>query len=123
MTKTFDESMILQRLLTISISLLQALSGLGFFVSVWYSDRALDKSGIGDPERFTFWNQYAGWAFKIFLALWIAGVVHAIWRRKIEATHNAAVASTFQKSTWRGPALHLLLPPVLLFVGWLLILI
>jgi hypothetical protein len=29
----------------------------GFLVSCWLSDRAMDKTGIGDLEKFTYWNR------------------------------------------------------------------
>jgi hypothetical protein len=38
-----------------------------FTIAGWQADRALDKSGIGDPEKFTYWNNIAGISFYIFV--------------------------------------------------------
>ncbi len=57
--------------LQIVLVLIQIISSLVFFVASWKADRALDKSGIGDIERFTYWNALAGNYIKLFFLAWV----------------------------------------------------
>lgn len=87
-----------------------------FLLSCWNSDRALDKSGIGDPEKFTYWDRYAGLGIRSFVLLWIVAVV--LWlfikrRKDFEST----------RAYWRSLIPDVLLPPLVLVFGWLVILI
>lgn len=87
-----------------------------FLVSCWHSDRALDKSGIGDPERFTYWDRYAGLGIRSFVLLWVVAVVLSLFirrRKDFEPT----------KAYWISLILDVLLPPLVLALGWLVILI
>jgi hypothetical protein len=87
-----------------------------FLVSCWQSDRALDKSGIGDPERFTYWNRYAGFSIKNFVLLWlIAVVLSLVFRRRKHCDSS--------KTYWKSLVPDVLLPPLVLVLGWLVILI
>ena len=87
-----------------------------FLVSGWQSDRALDKSGIGDPEKFTYWDRYAGLSIKYFALLWVSAVILALVfkRRKHFATAEAY---------WKALLPDVLLPPFILILGWVIILI
>jgi hypothetical protein len=87
-----------------------------FLISVWQSDRALDKSGIGDPEKFTFWNRYAGLGVKYFVLLWVVAVVLSLFFRRRKDFQSV-------KSYWRSLIPDVLLPPLILILGWLVILI
>lgn len=57
------------------IVFIEVISAIIFFVANWQADRALDKSGIGDPERFTYWNNIAGSCFKVFALAWVCVIV------------------------------------------------
>lgn len=87
-----------------------------FLVSGWQSDRALDKSGIGDPEKFIFWDRYAGFGIKYFLLLWVIAIILSLLfrRRKHFTSANAY---------WRSLIPDVILPPMVLILGWLVILI
>lgn len=87
-----------------------------FLVSCWQSDRALDKSGIGDPEKFTYWDRYAGLSIKYFVLLWVAAVILAIVFRRWKHYPTA-------KAYWRALLPDVLLPPFILVLGWVIILI
>jgi glycosyltransferase involved in cell wall biosynthesis len=64
--------------LQIVLVLIQIISSLVFFVASWKADRALDKSGIGDIERFTYWNALAGNYIKLFFLAWVITLFIAI---------------------------------------------
>lgn len=87
-----------------------------FLVSCWQSDRALDKSGIGDPEKFTYWDRYAGLSIKYFVLLWIVAVILALLFRRWKHFHSA-------KTYWKALLPDVLLPPFVLVLGWIIILI
>lgn len=87
-----------------------------FLVSCWQSDRALDKSGIGDPEKFTYWDRYAGLSIKYFVLLWIVAVILALLFRRWKHFHSA-------KAYWKALLPDVLLPPFVLVLGWIIILI
>ncbi|UAC05013.1 hypothetical protein KVP06_04835 [Geobacter sulfurreducens] len=87
-----------------------------FLVSGWQSDRALDKSGIGDPEKFTYWNGYAGLSVKCFAVLWTVAVVLSLLFRRSKDFDS-------KKAYWRSLVPDVLLPPLVLVLGWLVILI
>lgn len=83
-----------------------------FLVSVWQSDRALDKAGFGDPEKFFFWDRYAALGSKYFFLLWLLAVILSLFfgRRK----HFISA-----KAYWISLIPDVLLPPLVLFLGWL----
>jgi len=87
-----------------------------FLVSCWQSDRALDKSGIGDPEKFTYWDRYAGLGIKCFVITWVAAVIFGLLFRRRKDFPSA-------KAYWRSLIPDVLLPPFTLVFGWLIILI
>lgn len=87
-----------------------------FLVSGWQSDRALDKSGIGDPEKFTYWDRYAGLSIKYFALLWVAAVILALVFRRRKDFPSA-------KAYWKALIPDVLLPPFVLVLGWVIILI
>ena len=96
------------------ILFLQLLAGASFVISVWQGDRALDKSGIGDPEKFAFWNQIAGVSFYLFVAAWLSSVAillyfYVLAQKKLEA-----------KPSWQPSNRGLWVPPLLLFLGWVI---
>jgi hypothetical protein len=97
-----------------SILFLQLLTGASFVISVWQGDRALDRSGIGDPEKFTFWSQIAGVSFSLFVGAWLSGIVilscfYVLARKKPEA-----------KPSWQPSNRGLWVPPLLLSLGWVI---
>jgi hypothetical protein len=97
-----------------SILFLQLLAGASFVISGWQEDRALDKSGIGDLEKFTFWNQIAGVSFYLFVAAWLSGLAilacfYVLARKKPEA-----------KPSWQPSNRGLWVPLLLLSLGWLI---
>ncbi|WP_306535295.1 hypothetical protein, partial [Geobacter sp.] len=92
---------------------IQALAGITFVVAAWKSDRALDKSGIGDPERFTFWNEIAGISFNVFLIAWLISVSILLFN------HFRSRKSHETQQLWQPSNRGLWLPPLLLFIGWL----
>jgi len=87
-----------------------------FLVSGWQSDRALDKSGIGDPEKFTYWDRYAGISIKFFVLLWVVAITYALVLRRRKHYLSG-------KAYWRALLPDVLLPPFILVLGWLIILI
>lgn len=87
-----------------------------FLVSGWQSDRALDKSGIGDPEKFTYWDNYAGLSIKYFVLLWVAAVILALVFRPRKHFPSA-------REYWKALLPDVLLPPFVLILGWVIILI
>ncbi|QSV46272.1 hypothetical protein [Geobacter benzoatilyticus] len=96
-----------------TILVVQALAGITFVVAAWKSDRALDKSGIGDPERFTFWNEIAGISFNVFIIAWLIGVSILLFN------HFNSRKSHEPKQLWQQSNRGVWLPPLLLFIGWL----
>jgi hypothetical protein len=93
---------------------LQILSGSTFITAAWQADRVLDKSGMGDLEKFTFWNQLAGIGFYVFLLFWLCGVILLIIMR-FRSRKNL-----FQVPSWAQSNLGVWLPLALLFSGWAL---
>jgi len=85
-----------------------------FLVSCWQSDRALDKSGIGDPEKFTYWDKYAGLSIKYIVLLWVTAVTlaHLIRRRK---------HFPFTKAYRKALLPDVFLPPFVLVIGWVIL--
>ncbi|MCX5877343.1 MAG: hypothetical protein NT087_13830 [Deltaproteobacteria bacterium] len=97
-----------------SILFLQLLAGASFVISGWQGDRALDKSGIGDPEKFTFWNQIAGGSFYLFVVAWLSGIAMLLY------FHVLARKKTDAKPSWQPSNRGLWVPPLLLSLGWLI---
>jgi len=87
-----------------------------FLVSCWQSDRALDKSGIGDPEKFTYWNNYAGLSIMCFALVWVTAVILALVFRRRKHYSSA-------KAYRQALLPDVLLPPFFLILGWIIILI
>ncbi len=87
-----------------------------FLVSGWLSDRAMDKTGIGDLEKFTYWNRFAGLSIMSFALLWVTAVILALAFR-----HRKHYSSA--QAYWQALLPDVLLPPLLLILGWVVILI
>lgn len=81
-------------------------------VAARQADRAMDKSGIGDLERFAFWNSVVGLSVMLFFLFWVAAVLLAVfaWQRG-----EFASASRY----WKNLVPDVFLPPVVLAAGWL----
>jgi len=88
----------------------------GFLVSCWLSDRAMDKTGIGDLEKFTYWNRYAGLSIMSFVLVWVTTVILALVFRRRKHYSSA-------RAYWQALLPDVLLPPFILVLGWLIILI
>lgn len=88
----------------------------GFLVSCWLSDRAMDKAGIGDLEKFTYWNRYAGLSIMSFVLVWVTAVILALVFRRRKHFLSA-------KTYWQALLPDVLLPPFVLVLGWIIILI
>lgn len=81
-------------------------------VAAWQADRAMDKSAIGDLERFAFWNSIVGLSVMLFFLFWVAAVLLAVFARQ---RGEFASASRY----WKDLVPDVLLPPVVLAAGWL----
>ena len=94
--------------------ILEVISALVFFVAGWEADRALDKSGIVDPERFTYWNSISGDGIKVFLLSWIASI--AVEAAQCIRQTGFAVKGILKT---RLP-IYITVPPVALLVLWVI---
>ena len=83
-----------------------------FTIAGWQADRALDKSGIGDPEKFSYWNNIAGISFYAFVGAWMAGVIILILIRRILRQNGRAIPP------WAKSNVGAWLPPMLLSLSW-----
>ena len=107
-----------RRLISIAIHGLQFIAGIIYVIGGWKADRALDKSGIGDPEIFNYWNHIAGLAFWIFVMSWVLGSAVILWQLRQEKGEN--IIKLFHLKLLNPSALGIWLPPALLFVGWVI---
>ena len=90
----------------------QAISIVVFTLALWQADRALDKSGIGDPEKFNYWNQICGISFYAFLCAWVFGVsILAFIRLRLRQRK-------MEVPTWAQSNVGIWLPLALLSFGW-----
>lgn len=72
----------------------------------------MDKSGLGDLDRFAFWNSIVGLSVMLFFLAWVAAVLLAVLTRQRAEFPSAA-------KYWKQLIPDVLLPPVLLATGWL----
>lgn len=71
---------------------------------VWQADKAMDKTGIGNLELSQHYNLYAGYSISIFVALWLASIIVALFAKRFkEKLSQVAIG----------------LPPLLLALSWL----
>jgi hypothetical protein len=104
----------MKKKIQISLIIIQILAALIFFVAGWKADRALDKSGIGDPERFSYWNAVATHGMRAFLLSWIASIaVETVDRIR----HADLTAKGIMKT--RLP-IYIIVPPSVVFVLWII---
>lgn len=80
--------------------------------AAWQAESAMDKSGLGDLDRFAFWNSIAGLSVMLFFLAWVAAVLLAVLTRQRGEFATAA-------QYWKQLIPDVLLPPVLLAAGWL----
>lgn len=91
---------------------LELVAILIFTIAGWQADRALDKSGIGDPEIFSYWNNIAGISFYTFVGAWVAGVIILILIRRFLRQNGRDFPP------WAKSNVGAWLPPMLLSLGW-----
>ena len=98
----------------IGLVTLQILAALIFFVANWQADRALDKSGIGDPERFFYWNTIATYGARTFLLAWLVSVT-------VEQLDSMRYTSKTAKGIMRARVpIYIIVPPSVLVVLWII---
>jgi hypothetical protein len=104
---------------------LQAVTAGWFLVAVFQADRAMDKSGVGNPAQATIWNTRASVAFEAFWVLWTAGLIAAAVEQLKE--WRASGRRPWQQPVVDWPLTPLVrafvLPPGLLALGWLFLLV
>jgi hypothetical protein len=107
-----------RRSLVLAIHGLQFITGIAFVVAGWKSDRALDKSGVGDPEIFDYWSRIAGVSFWLFMMLWITGsiIILLILRKE----RQESIIKLLSMNLINKSSIGIWLPPILLFFGWVL---
>ncbi|QXM08941.1 hypothetical protein KP002_18560 [Geomonas subterranea] len=76
------------------------------------AERSMDKSGIGDLERFAFWNSVVALSVMLFFLFWVAAVLLALFTRQRGNFPSAA-------RYWKDLIPDVLFPPLLLAAGWL----
>jgi hypothetical protein len=107
-----------RRLTVITLHGLQFIIGIAYVVAGWKADRALDKSGVGDPEIFDYWSHIAGISFWLFVLLWVAGSIIILLNLRHERQEN--IMKLLSMNLLNKYSIGIWLPPVLLFVGWVL---
>ncbi|MBJ6750584.1 hypothetical protein [Geomonas anaerohicana] len=80
--------------------------------AAWQADAAMDKSGLGDLERFALWNSIVGLSLMLFFLLWVSAVLVALFTRQREQYPGNA-------QYWKEMVPDVLCPPLLLGAGWL----
>lgn len=90
----------------------QLLFAAASLFAVRQADQAMNKSGIGDLDRFAFWNSIVGLSVMLFFLFWVAAVLLAVFAgRRGDFTSTARY--------WKSLLPDVLLPPVALAAGWL----
>lgn len=102
----------MKKSIQISLIVVQSLAALIFFVAGWKADRALDKSGIGDPEIFSYWNAIATQSIRVFFLTWLASIATEI----VAHVRKAGLTAKGLMKT-RLP-LYIAVPPVVVVVLW-----
>ncbi|QWV98481.1 hypothetical protein KP005_04120 [Geomonas nitrogeniifigens] len=80
--------------------------------AAWQAHASMEMSGLGDLDRFAFWNSIIALSLMLFFLLWVAAVLLALFARQREHFGSAA-------RYWKHLVPDVLLPPVLLAAGWL----
>jgi hypothetical protein len=89
----------------LTIILLAQVATIAAFI--WFArqaDKAMDKTGIGNLQLNQHYNSYAGIAFYVAVTLWVASIFVAILGKHFKETSSQIV---------------IVLPPLLLVLGWL----
>lgn len=97
----------MNKLINISLAVQLALV-ITFLWLSWYADKAMDKSGIGDPAKWESFNNLAGIVFYSFGFLWLSVVFIALLAKSFRST-AAQCAISF--------------PPIVLIFGCILLLL
>jgi hypothetical protein len=93
------------RALSLAAGVLSIVGIVTFLALAGAADRAMDKSGIGDPMRHAELSTYAGVSFYVAVAAWVACVVFS---------QLAPKPYRERALFWFG-----LMVPVAAFLGWL----
>ncbi|GFO64609.1 hypothetical protein GMPD_25280 [Geomonas paludis] len=104
--------MITLRRLKLLLAAAQLACAATSLTAAWQADAAMDKSGLGDLERFAFWNSIVGLSLMLFFLLWVAALLLALF-----AWQRDPSAGAWQR--WKDLIPDVLCPPVLLAAGWL----
>ncbi|MBU5613155.1 hypothetical protein [Geomonas azotofigens] len=104
--------MISLRRLKLLLSGAELLCAAVSLAAAWQAEAAMNKSGLGDLERFAFWNSIVGLTLMLFFLLWVAALLLALFTRQ-----RQQYASTGRY--WLDLVPDVLCPPVLLGAGWL----
>lgn len=75
------------------------------------ADLAMDKTGVGDLDRFAFWNSIVGLSVMLFFLLWVAAVLLAVFSRQREFYAS-------KREYWMNLVPDVILPPLLMGAGW-----
>lgn len=75
------------------------------------ADIAMDKTGLGDLERFAFWNSIVGLSVMLFFLLWVAAVLLAVFTRQREFFASRG-------KYWMNLVPDVILPPLVMVAGW-----
>jgi len=94
----------MKRLLIILL-VLQIASVALFLHYVHQADLAMGKDGIGDVEKFTVLNKYAGFSFYASMALWVFAFAASLIKKQFKS---------------KEAQLAIVVAPVAIIVGWVL---
>lgn len=72
---------------------------------------AMDNNGLGDLDRFAFWNSIVGLSVMLFFLLWVAAVLLAVF-----SSQRALYAS--RREYWMNLVPDVILPPLAMVAGW-----
>jgi hypothetical protein len=97
----------------IQLVVIQILALSGFLYSARAADNAMDKTGIGDYQKFAYWSQWAGAAYHLIIISWVIGLITTgiYYFKAIENPTNGKTAKGFI-------LYHLVLFPMLSVVGY-----
>ncbi len=104
----------MKKRIQIGLIVVQTLAALIFFVAGWKADRALDKSGIGDPELFSYWNAIATQGIRVFLLTWLVSIA----TEAVAHVRNAGLTAKDLMKT--SLPLYIAVPPLVVIVLWII---
>lgn len=104
----------MKKRIQIGLIIIQILAAFIFFVAGWKADRALDKSGIGDPELFSYWNAITTHGIQAFLISWLTSIA-------VETIDHIRHAGLTVKVIMKTRlSIYITVPPSVVFALWII---